>query len=225
MSLGVPLYQTCGCAQTSCASCRIAPECDNAATCCCQSSHQSWRRERIGRGITIEYLSTAWMLVEVFGSVGVGLVTKSLALLAFGGDSLIETLSGVAVLTHLRLGIGGGGAGGGLGKARTEQVTGALLFLLIPVIGLGAAYSFLTGLRPEGSPLGVAIAIAGVIVMPYLYFEKRNIGRETLTPALSIDAIESLTCFYMSVALVGGLLAEYFLGLWWADYVATAAIL
>ena len=164
------------------------------------------------------------MLVEVFGSVGVGLLTKSLALLAFGGDSLIEISSGVAVLTQLRLGRGGG-ASDGVGKARTEQVTGALLFLLIPVIGLGAAYSFLTGLRPEGSPLGVAIAIAAVVVMPYLYFEKRNIGRETLTPALSIDAIESLTCFFMSVALVCGLLAEYFLGLWWADYVATAAIL
>jgi divalent metal cation (Fe/Co/Zn/Cd) transporter len=29
----------------------------------------------------------------------------------------------------------------------------------------------------------------------------------------------------MSVALLGGLLAEYLFGLWWVDYVATAAIL
>ena len=38
-------------------------------------------------------------------------------------------------------------------------------------------------------------------------------------------SIESITCLFMSVALLGGLLAEYLLGLWWADYLATAAIL
>jgi divalent metal cation (Fe/Co/Zn/Cd) transporter len=42
---------------------------------------------------------------------------------------------------------------------------------------------------------------------------------------LSIDAIESLTCFFMSIALVLGLLAEYAFRIWWADYVATVAIL
>lgn len=29
----------------------------------------------------------------------------------------------------------------------------------------------------------------------------------------------------MSIALLGGLLAVYFFGLWWADYVATAVII
>lgn len=42
---------------------------------------------------------------------------------------------------------------------------------------------------------------------------------------LSIDAVESATCFFMSLALLAGLLAEYFFGLWWADYLATAVIL
>jgi divalent metal cation (Fe/Co/Zn/Cd) transporter len=164
------------------------------------------------------------MLVELIGSIGVGLIARSLALLAFGGDSLIEIFSGVAVLTHLRSGRESG-ASGGSGREKTELITSVLLFLLIPVIGLGAAYSYLTGLRPEGSPLGVGIAIGAVVVMPYLYLEKRRIGEETLTPVLSMDAIESLTCFFMSVALLGGLLAEYYFHFWWADYVATLAIL
>jgi divalent metal cation (Fe/Co/Zn/Cd) transporter len=80
-------------------------------------------------------------------------------------------------------------------------------------------------LRPEGSPLGVAIAIGAVAIMPYLWLEKRRIGRETKCLPLSIDAVESATCFFMSLALLAGLLAEYLLGLWWADYVATAVIL
>ena len=61
--------------------------------------------------------------------------------------------------------------------------------------------------------------------MPYLYVQKKRIGRETRSLALSMDAIESITCIFMALALLGGLLAEYFLGFWWADYLATGVIL
>jgi divalent metal cation (Fe/Co/Zn/Cd) transporter len=42
---------------------------------------------------------------------------------------------------------------------------------------------------------------------------------------LETDAIESVTCLFMSIALLGGLLGEYFFGLWWMDYLATGVIL
>jgi divalent metal cation (Fe/Co/Zn/Cd) transporter len=164
------------------------------------------------------------MLVEVLASIGIGLVVRSLALLAFGGDSLVELFSGVAVLAELRS-RNEVAPSNDNSSERTERVTSTLLFLLIPVIGLGVVFSYLTGLRPEGSPLGLVIAIAASLVMPYLYIMKRRIGKETNNPALSIDAIESLTCFFMAIALLVGLAAEYALGIWWADYVATAAIL
>lgn len=176
---------------------------------------------RIRTGIRVEYFSSAWMIVEVVGSIGFGLLAGSFALLAFGGDSLIELVSGFAVVTHLRKDVSSSEMNG----RRTEALTSGLLFGLIPVISLGAVYSYVTGLRPEGSPLGIAIAIGAVIIMPYLWFEKKKIGRETRSLPLTMDAIESVTCLFMAVALLGGLLAEFFLGLWWVDYVATAVIL
>ncbi|TMI19267.1 hypothetical protein E6H32_02625 [Candidatus Bathyarchaeota archaeon] len=215
--------QTCGCSETSCESCQTVADCSNCASCCCSTPHQSWRHVRIGNGIRIEYLSSAWMTIEVLGSIGVGLFAGSFALLAFGGDSLIELISGLAVLSGLRR--DSSRVGSVLDSKRTEQFTSLLLFALIPVIGLGAVYSYLTGLKPEGSPLGIVIAIGAVIVMPYLYVQKKRIGRETRSLALSMDAIESVTCLFMATALLGGLLAEYFLGLWWADYLATGVIL
>jgi len=177
---------------------------------------------RIGRGINVEYLSSAWMTIEVIGSVWSGLIAGSFALLAFGGDSLVELLSGFTVLTFLRRSPSGPGTGP---RRLTEKITNALLFSLIPVIGLGAVYSYLTGLRPEASLIGMAIAVGAVIIMPYLWLEKRKIGRETRSSILSMDAIESLTCIFMSISLLGGLLVEYFLGLWWVDYLATGFIL
>ncbi len=162
------------------------------------------------------------MIVEASGSIVFGLMAGSLALLAFGGDSVIELISGLAVLVHLRRDATGSEVHAG---QRTGQVTSALLFSLIPTIGLGAVYSYLTGLRPEGSPVGIAIAIGAIIIMPYLWLEKSRIGRETRSLPLSMDAIESVTCFFMSVALLGALVAESFAGLWWVDYLATGVIL
>jgi len=163
------------------------------------------------------------MTIEVLGSIGVGLIAGSFALLAFGGDSLIELITGLVVLRSLRR--DSSNAGGLNDTNRTEQFTSALLFALIPAIGFTAVYSYTTGLRPEGSPLGIIIAVAALIVMPYLYFQKKQIGRQTRSLSLSMDAIASITCILMATALLGGLLAEYFLGLWWADYLATGIIL
>jgi divalent metal cation (Fe/Co/Zn/Cd) transporter len=176
---------------------------------------------RIATGIKVEYFSSAWMMVEAVGAIGFGLLAGSFALLAFGGDSLVELISGFAVLSHLRK----EAAGSEIQTRRTELLTTGLLFALIPVIGLGAVYSYVSGVRPEGSPLGIVIAIGAVVVMPYLWWQKRTIGEETRSLPLSIDAVESVTCLFMSVALLGGLLVEYFFGFWWADYLATAVIM
>jgi divalent metal cation (Fe/Co/Zn/Cd) transporter len=180
-----------------------------------------WRRGRISRAISIEYFGSLWMVVEVAGSIGVGILSGSLALLAFGGDSVVELLSAFVVFSHLRGDVTGSM---GLGR-RTAWTTTLLLFALIPTIGFGAVYSYLIRVRPEGSLLGVAVAVGAVVIMPYLWLEKRKIGRETKCLPLSIDAVESATCFFMSVALLSGLLAEYSLGLWWADYLVTGIIL
>jgi len=142
-------------------------------------------------------------------------------LLAFGGDSLIELISGFVVLMNLRA----DASGLEIQDRRTERITSALLFALIPVVGLGAVYSYASGLRPEGSPLGIAVAIGAVVIMPYLYVMKKRIGEETRSGPLKMDAIESITCLLMAVVLLGGLLAEYLFGLWWADYLATGLIL
>ena len=169
----------------------------------------------------LEYVSLGWMGVEVVGSIGIGLLSGSLALLAFGGDSLVEITSGFVVALHLRRDSSGSG---GLGEG-TERLTRFLLAALIPIIGGGAVYSYLSGFKPEPSLLGVAVALGAVIVMPVLWIQKRRIGREANCAPLSMDAVQSATCFLMSVALLGGLLANYVFGIGWMDYVATGVIL
>jgi len=61
--------------------------------------------------------------------------------------------------------------------------------------------------------------------MPILWIQKRMIGRETNCVHLSIDAIESATCFLLALALLGGLLVNYLFRIGWIDYLATVIIL
>lgn len=134
---------------------------------------------------------------------------------------MVELLSGYIVLGHLKEDVTGSKGQG----ERMALTTTLLLFALIPTIGLGAAYSFASGLKPEGSLPGLLVALGAVVIMPYLWLEKRKIGSETKCLPLSIDAVESATCLFMAVALLSSLLAEYYFGLWWADYVAVSIIL
>ena len=169
----------------------------------------------------LEYFSLGWMAVEVVGSIGIGLLSGSFALLAFGGDSLIEIISGLAVTLHLRRDSSGSN---GLGE-RTERLTKFLLVGLIPTIGAGTLYSYFVGIEPESSLLGMAVALGAVIIMPVFWIQKRRIAKETNCAPLSMDAVQSATCFLMSVALLGGLLVNYLFGIGWVDYIATGVIL
>lgn len=161
------------------------------------------------------------MTIEALVSIVAGVAAGSFALMAFGGDSLVELISGIAVLLHLRGELGGSEASSEL----TERITTTLLFALVPAIALGAVLSYETGLRPEGSPYGIAVAIGALAIMPYLYFRKRRLGLEMGSRSLADDAVQSLTCLLMSGALLGGLLIELLFRLWWVDYATTAVIL
>ncbi len=162
------------------------------------------------------------MAIEVVGALWAGILARSFALIAFGSDSMVELLSAFVVVRHLRKDSGGSTQLGQL----SARFTIYLLLALVPTIATLSSYSyFIAGSIPETNFLGIAIAAGAVIIMPLLWLEKRRIGQETSCLPLSTDALASATCFLMSIALLGGLLMEFFLKVGWADYIATLVIL
>jgi len=163
------------------------------------------------------------MTIESLFSVLAGLLAGSLALIAFGGDSLVELVSAVAVAAYLRRDRAGRADNEVL--ERTERVTRFLLVILIPTIGLGTLYAAVSGVKAESSVLGITVAVGAVLIMPVLWVQKRSIGMKTGCRPILNDAVESATCFFMSIALLAGLMVVFLYGLWWADDIATIAIL
>jgi divalent metal cation (Fe/Co/Zn/Cd) transporter len=149
-----------------------------------------------------------------------------LALLAFGGDSLVELLPSFAVVQRLRVDLKSESSSmTHMETELAEWATALLLLLLIPVIGLAAVHSFLSGIRPESSLLGIIVAIAAIVIMPVLWFEKKQIGTAANCLLLTIDAVESATCFWMPAALLLGLAVNYVWKISRIDYIATFVIL
>lgn len=212
----------CECEVESCKPC-AANVCtsSNCYSCCCDQDHSAWRQKRIQQGLNLQYLSIGWMSVEIVGGIVAAILASSFALFAFGVDSIIELISAIVVMRHLSIDSSGSTERG----ERAALLTSLLLVAIVPTIGLGATYAyFVANIHPESSLLGIAVALGSVIVMPVLWRKKRQIGAETACVPLSVDAVESATCFFMALALLGGLVSEYAFRLGWIDYAATLVI-
>ena len=172
----------------------------------------------------LEWLTVAWMVVEAFVAIGSGVIAGSLTLTAFGLDSVIELVSaGVLIwrLTHeLRY-------GEELSR-RTERIAGrtggALLFVLAACIVLGAAWSLWAHHGGEFSVTGLIVAGVAMPIMYVLARRKLDVARQLGSRAMRADAIESITCGWLSLVVVVGLVANRLLGAWWIDAVTSLGI-
>lgn len=107
----------------------------------------------------------------------------------------------------------------------TVWVVSVALALLCLYVLVTAILGLVLRSHPEGSPLGIAISAAAVLVMPWLWFTKRRIATRISSGALGGDAASSLTCGYMAGAVLVGVLLNALFHWWWAEDVAALVFL
>lgn len=172
------------------------------------------------RGRLLEYFTIAWNLVEACIAGIAGLAAGSTALIGFGIDSLIESLSASVLLWRLS------DAEAGQQRERTAQRLVACSFVLLAsYIGLEALSDLRNREQPEGSVVGIALATVSLVVMPMLARAKRRVAAGLNSGALSADARQTDLCAYLSAILLIGLALNAAVGWWWADPVAAMAML
>ena len=191
-----------------------------------QEAFQTWPTAAAQAGVRIELVTVIWMVIEATVVIGAGILAGSVLLTAFGLDSVIELVSGAALLWRLSLEAGRGS----LERVeRAERIAAwvtsiSLTLLCVYVLAL-AGFELLSGRRPDSSPVGIAISLAAVIVMPILVVKKRHIAKLLGSAAFRADAAESLTCAYMAGAVLVGVSLNALLGWWWAEGVAALIFL
>lgn len=184
------------------------------------------RGAAVARGVRLEVITVAWMAAEAALAIGAGIAARSVLLTAFGFDSLIELLSG-AVLLWLLITESRGASLHRVARLEltTTRISAVLLILLCVYVVATSVVGLATGLKPEGSILGLAVAGVAVVVMPLLAAAKSSVNRVVESAALRADIAETATCAYLAGVTLAGVGLSTFLELWWAQYVAALTLL
>jgi divalent metal cation (Fe/Co/Zn/Cd) transporter len=169
------------------------------------------------RGLRLEYLTIAWNALEAVVAVAAGLAAGSIALVGFGLDSLIEVFAAGVVVWELK----------GIPAARERRALKAIalsFFALAAYVTAESVRDLVIGVEPAESPVGIALAIVSLMVMPLLAFAKRRTGRSLGSSPLVADSSETWLCACLSAILLAGLVINAVLGWWWADPIAALVI-
>jgi divalent metal cation (Fe/Co/Zn/Cd) transporter len=176
------------------------------------------RNKQIKRGRRLEYFTIAYNSMEGLVSIVAGLIAGSVSLVGFGIDSVIEIISGAALIWRLRR---------DLNPERREaaerialRIVGSCFIALAIYILYESGAILLRHEAPERSVPGIAIAALSAIVMPLLARAKRRVASSLNSAAMKADSRQTDFCTYLSVILLGGLLLNALFGWWWADPIA-----
>lgn len=159
--------------------------------------------------------------IEAAVALWAGVAARSIALVGFGLDSMIE-LSAASVLLW-RLSAEARAAARATIEARERLVhrfVGATFLALALYVATQAGLSLWRKEAAAESLVGIVLAIASLIVMPVVAWGKLRVADKIDSAALRAEAKETLACSYLSLVLLVGLVANATAQWWWADPLA-----
>ncbi len=161
----------------------------------------------------------AWNVVEAVVALWAGLHAGSVAILAFGLDSIVELFAGGVLVWRLRTEMDEEDAESA--EAKAQKLLGLSFFLLAAYVVLHSGASLVGWLpEPEPSLAGIVIVAASAVVMAVLYVSKMRIAVQMQSRSLRAEAMESLFCDIQDLTILIGIGFNALLAWWWADPVS-----
>ncbi len=170
-------------------------------------------------GRRLEVFTIGWNLAEALVGIGAGLLAGSIALVGFGVDSVIESLSGAVLWWELS-----SPHHDEARERRASRLVGVSFLLLAAYVLYESAQALWRSEAPEASLVGIVLAAISLVVMPLLARAKRKVASAIQSRALVADSRQTDLCAYLSAILLGGLGLNALLGWWWADPLAALAM-
>jgi divalent metal cation (Fe/Co/Zn/Cd) transporter len=123
------------------------------------------RARLLTRALWLERLTISWNVAEAVIAITAGWLAGSVALVGFGLDSVIETVSAAALYRRLR----SEQAGASTEEAETQErralrIVGVTFLLLGAYIAFEAAITLWTREPPTTSPVGILLAAVSLVV-------------------------------------------------------------
>ena len=164
-----------------------------------------------------------WNAVEAVVAFWAGIQAVSVAMLAFGLDSIIELFAGGVLVWRLRTERDEEEAE--TAERRAQRLLGLSFFLLAGYVFLHSGASLMGWLpEPEPSLAGIVIVVASAVVMSALYVGKMRIAARMQSRSLRAEAMESLFCDLQDLAVLVGIGLNSLFAWWWADPVSALVL-
>jgi len=173
------------------------------------------------RALRLEWATNGWNAMEVVVTISLGVQAGSLALIAFGLDSVIEIFASTVVIQTLR---------DERSDPGDQRVHRALRMIAIAFWALAAFLtvmsirSLILADKPQSSPLGVAYLALTAVIMFGLAALKRatadGLGSETVSAEAAMTFIDGC----LSTGIMIALLLNASVGWWWTDATATLLV-
>jgi divalent metal cation (Fe/Co/Zn/Cd) transporter len=179
----------------------------------------------IAQAFRLEWFTVAWMTIESAVAIAAGINVRSISLTAFGIDSLIELASAGVLIWRLSVELKHGHSFSEKAERTASKIASVLLFALGAYIIAAAAWGLRTREGAAFSWPGLVVTLLAIPIMYLLAKRKLVVAAKLGSRALRADAIEAITCGWLSFVVVLGLLAQFALNAWWVDSVTSLAIL
>ena len=187
-------------------------------------AHDPARLELIRRAFRLEYATVGWMVIEAGVAIWSGVAAGSVSLLAFGIDSLIELASAGVLIWRLTVELHHGQVFAERAERLASRIAGALLLALAAYVVVAAGWKLWTQTGEAFSCAGLTITVLAMPVMYLLARRKIAVAEALGSRAMRADAMESVTCGWLSLVVVVGLVVQWITGAWWVDAVTSLGI-
>jgi divalent metal cation (Fe/Co/Zn/Cd) transporter len=173
--------------------------------------------------VRISWFSVVWSVMVGAAALVSGFAAGSLALVGFGLDSVIDSSASVVLVWRFRV--------EGLRPHHADRVerTAAravgitLVGIALYIVG-GSVHALAEGGGPEPSPLGVALALTSVLVLPTVAVWKVRLGARLNSRALRGDGMLTAAGALLALVTLLAIVVDNAFGWWWSDSVAAVLI-
>ena len=171
------------------------------------------------RGLRLAQFTVGYNVIEGIVAIAAGAAAGLVSLIGFGVDSGIESISAVLVGMRLAARLRHGTVDEAK-ERRALKLVAVTFFLLAAYVTIEGVRGLVQAEVPDTSPVGVAVLVASLIVMPLLAAAKTRVGRQLGDPLILADAAETRICMLLSISTLSGLVLFQSTGAAWLDPVA-----
>lgn len=177
------------------------------------------------KALLLVWIGVLWNVAEAGVALWASYRAGSVALLAFGLDSVIELIAGGVLIRHLSKEWTGGEAND-RAEQRAHQLVGLTFVALSGLIAVQSGVTLAGWISPPGESIaGIVLVLLSGVVMFVLYLLKAAIAAKINSPALRAEAVESLICDLQDGTVLIGLALNALFGWWWTDPLAALALI